>query len=131
VRGWRARGLAVDRLPEEGGSAVFEVSLENRWNLLKNAGRWGFLDFNRFSLVFFYDIGNVWKTVNSMRISELAMASGLGLRYATIAGPVRIDFGFRVFDPADVPERRWITQKKFYKETLANFVLHFGIGHSF
>jgi outer membrane protein assembly factor BamA len=59
------------------------------------------------------------------------MATGLGLRYATVAGPVRVDFGFRVYDPNDIPERRWITQKKFYKDTLGNFVLHFGIGHAF
>ena len=131
VRGWRARDLAASRFPEEGGNTVFEVSLENRWNLLKNAGRLGFLEFNKFSFIFFYDIGNVWPTVEQVRATDLAMASGLGLRYATIAGPVRIDFGFRVYDPSDVPERRWITQKKFYKETLGNFVLHFGIGHAF
>jgi outer membrane protein insertion porin family len=110
---------------------VFEASLEERWNLLKNAGRLGFLEFNKFSLVFFYDIGNVWPTVEQVRVRDLAMASGMGLRYATIAGPVRIDFGFRVYDPSDAPERRWITQKKFYKETLGNFVLHFGIAHAF
>jgi len=131
VRGWRARDLAASRFPEEGGNTVFEASIEDRWNLLKNAGRLGFLEFNKFSLVFFYDIGNVWPTVEQVRMTDLAMASGMGLRYATIAGPVRIDFGFRVYDPSDVPERRWITQKKFYKETLGNFVLHFGIGHAF
>jgi outer membrane protein insertion porin family len=131
VRGWRARELSASRFPEEGGNTVFEASVEDRWNLLKNAGRLAFLEFNKFSLVFFYDIGNVWPTVEHVRFTDLAMASGMGLRYATIAGPVRVDFGFRVYDPSDVPERRWITQKKFYKETLGNFVLHFGIGHAF
>jgi outer membrane protein assembly factor BamA len=128
VRGWRARELAASRFPEEGGNTVFEASIEDRWNLLKNAGRFGFLEFNKFSLVFFYDIGNVWPTADKVRITDIAMASGLGVRYATIVGPVRVDFGFRVYDPADVPDHRWITQKKFYKETLGNFVLHFGIG---
>ncbi|MGA3243832.1 MAG: BamA/TamA family outer membrane protein [Bacteroidota bacterium] len=131
VRGWGARGLAASNLPEEGGNAVFEGSIENRWNLLQNVGRLGFIEFNRFSLVFFYDFGNVWPQVKEMRISEIAMASGLGLRYATIAGPIRVDLGFKVFDPLAVPERQWITQKKFYKETLGGLVLHFGIGHSF
>lgn len=131
VRGWRARELAASTLPEEGGNAVFEGSIENRWNLLRDAGRLGFIDFNRFSFVFFLDFGNVWTRVNEMRVSEIALASGVGLRYATVAGPVRIDFGFRVYDPMGVPERRWITRRKFYEETLGNFVLHFGIGHSF
>ncbi len=131
VRGWGARGLAASRLPEEGGNAVFEGSIENRWNLLQNAGRLGFIEFNRFSLVFFYDFGNVWTRAKEMRFSEIAMASGLGLRYATVAGPIRIDLGFKVYDPLALPERQWITQKQFYKETLGGLVLHFGIGHSF
>jgi outer membrane protein insertion porin family len=131
VRGWRARDLAASTLPEEGGNAVFEGTIENRWNLLRNAGRLGFIEFNRFSLVFFLDFGNVWTRLNEMRVSEFALASGVGLRYATVAGPVRIDLGFRVYDPMGVPERRWITRRKFYEETLGNFVLHFGIGHSF
>jgi outer membrane protein assembly factor BamA len=110
---------------------VFEGSIENRWNLLRNAGRLAFIEFNRFSLVFFYDFGNVWTQVRAMRVNEIAMASGLGLRYATIAGPIRIDLGFKVYDPSAVPERQWITQKKFFEETLGGLVLHFGIGHSF
>ncbi|MCX6135518.1 MAG: BamA/TamA family outer membrane protein [Ignavibacteriales bacterium] len=131
VRGWGARGLAASRLPEEGGNAVFEGSIETRWNLLRNAGRLGFVEFSRFSLVFFYDFGNVWPRASDVKASEIAMAAGLGIRYATIAGPIRIDLGFRVYDPSAEQERQWISQKKFYKETLGALVLHFGIGHSF
>jgi len=131
VRGWKARELAVSKLPLEGGNAVLEGSIENRWNLLRNAGRLGFIEFNRFSLVFFFDFGNVWTRAKEFKASEIAMASGLGLRYATVAGPIRIDFGFRVYDPSEVDGRQWIMQKKFWKETLGYFVLHFGIGHSF
>jgi outer membrane protein assembly factor BamA len=131
VRGWRARDLAASRFPEEGGNTVFEATVEDRWNLLKDAGRLGFLEFNKFSLVFFCDFGNVWPTVDDVRLSDVAIASGMGLRYATIVGPLRVDFGFRVYDPTAVPGYQWITQKKFYKETLGNFVLHFNIGHSF
>lgn len=131
VRGWRARDLAASSLPEEGGNAILEGSIESRWNLLRNAGRLGFVEFNKFSLVFFLDFGNVWTKAKFFRFSEVALASGIGLRYATVAGPVRIDFGFRVYDPSEVAGRRWISDKKFYKETLGNLVLHFGIGHAF
>jgi outer membrane protein insertion porin family len=131
VRGWKARELAVSKLPLEGGNAVLEGSIENRWNLLRNAGRLGFIEFNRFSLVFFFDFGNVWTRAKEFRASEIALATGLGLRYATVAGPIRIDFGFRVYDPAEADGRQWIMQKKLWKDTLGNFVLHFGIGHSF
>jgi outer membrane protein insertion porin family len=110
---------------------VLEGSIENRWSLLQKAGRLGFIEFNRFSLVFFLDFGNVWTRAKEFRASDIAIASGVGVRYATVAGPIRIDFGFRVFDPSEVSGRQWVLQKKFWKETLANFVLHFGIGHSF
>ncbi|MEX0737325.1 MAG: hypothetical protein WD182_07795, partial [Bacteroidota bacterium] len=66
-----------------------------------------------------------------VRASEVAMASGIGIRYNTVAGPLRIDLGFRVYDPAAPSEHRWITQKRFFKETLSNLVPHIGIGHSF
>jgi outer membrane protein insertion porin family len=131
IRGWRARELGAVKLPEEGGNAIFETSLEARWNLLKNASRAWFLDLDKLSLVLFYDAGNVWSDLNKIRITEVAMASGLGFRYATLAGPIRIDLGFKVYDPEGQPGRKWITQKKFYKETLAGLVLHFGIGNAF
>jgi len=131
VRGWKARDLGAFALPDEGGNALLEASLEARWNLLKEAGRFWFLDFSKFSLVMFYDVGNVWTRARNFRLRELAMASGLGLRYATVAGPIRIDFGFRLYDPAGPEGLQWITRKKFYRETLSDFVLHFGIGHAF
>ncbi len=131
VRGWKARELGAVYPTNEGGNALFEGNLEARWNLLKDAGRWGFLEFNKFSLVMFYDMGNVWKEIKNIRFNEVAMAAGLGIRYDTVAGPIRIDFGFRVYDPDAPMERRWITQKKFFAETLSNFVPHFGIGHAF
>ena len=131
IRGWKARDLGAFKLTDEGGNALFEGSLEARWSLLKEAGRLWFIEFNKFSLVMFYDVGNVWTELSKVRTSEFAMASGLGLRYATVAGPIRIDFGFRVYDPAAPVGRQWITRKKFYRETLSDLVLHFGIGHAF
>lgn len=131
VRGWKARTLGAVVKSDEGGTALFEGNLEARWNPLKNAGRFAFIEFNRVSFVFFYDIGNVWTNLARVRASEVAMASGIGLRYNTVAGPVRIDLGFRVYDPAAPPDHRWITQKRFFKETLSNLVPHIGIGHAF
>lgn len=131
VRGWKARELGAVYPASEGGNVLFEANLEARWNLLKNAGRLGFVEFNKFSLVVFYDMGNVWKDVKNVRLNEVAMAAGIGIRYDTVAGPIRIDFGFRVYDPDAPSEKRWITQKSFFTETLSNFVPHFGIGHAF
>jgi outer membrane protein assembly factor BamA len=114
-----------------GGDAMLEGTIEARWNPLNEAGTFWFIDFKKISFVFFYDFGNLWAEPQKMRLSEIAMAFGLGVRYNTIAGPIRIDFGMKLYDP-DVPEtRRWVTQKGFFSETVKNGILQLGVGHTF
>ena len=62
VRGWQARALGAmnDSLRNLGGDAMFEGTIETRWNPLKGAGSLGFLELEKISFVFFYDFGNVW-----------------------------------------------------------------------
>jgi outer membrane protein insertion porin family len=131
VRGWKARDLGAVPTPFEGGTAMFEANLETRWHLLKDFGKLWILELPKLSMVFFYDVGNVWTEVKRIRASEFAMATGLGLRFDTIAGPLRVDFGFRVYDPRAPEGSRWFTKKRFFPETVANGVLHFGVGHTF
>jgi outer membrane protein assembly factor BamA len=131
VRGWRARELGEIALPDTGGSALIEGSLEARWNPLREASNLWFFETGKLSFVFFYDVGNLWPDAKEIRISEFAMAAGVGLRYATVAGPIRVDFGWKVFDPMAPDGRRWVTQKRFVGETLPNFVFHLGVGQAF
>ena len=131
VRGWSARELGSVPTPSEGGTALLEGSFEARWHLFKNFGRIWFLELPKLSLVFFYDAGNVWTEVKQMRTSEIAMAAGFGIRFDTIAGPLRVDFGFRTYDPFEPVGRRWVTEKRFFLETFTHGVLHFGVGHAF
>ncbi|MBN1397828.1 MAG: BamA/TamA family outer membrane protein [Bacteroidetes bacterium] len=133
VRGWRARSLGAmaDSLRNLGGNAMLEGTIEARWNLLKNAGTFWFIDLEKISLVFFYDFGNLWTEPKKIRLNEIAMAFGLGFRYNTIAGPIRIDFGMKLYDPDAVLSRRWVTQKGFFPETVKNGILQLGIGHTF
>ena len=133
VRGWRARTLGVMPLDlrNQGGDAMVEGTIEARWNLLNKAGTFWFLDLEKISFVFFYDFGNLWTEPQKMRLSEIAMAFGFGVRYNTIAGPIRIDFGMKLYDPDAPATRRWVTQKEFFPETFKNGVLHLGIGHTF
>jgi outer membrane protein assembly complex protein YaeT len=134
VRGWKARELGASMSQTqryEGGNAFFEGNIEARWNLLKDAGSLGFLDLEKISLVFFYDCGNVWTNPHKMRLSEIAMAFGFGLRYNTIAGPIRIDFGMKLYDPDESETKRWVTQKRFFPETFNSGVIHLGVGHTF
>jgi len=131
VRGWRARDLGAVAQPDSGGSALLEGSVEARWNLLKEASDLWFFETRKLSLVFFLDAGNVWAQPEKVGIREIAMAAGLGLRYDTIAGPIRVDFGWRVYDPRATSDKQWITQRSFFSDTIRDFVFHFGIGHSF
>ncbi len=131
VRGWGARQLGMVAQPDTGGSALIEGSLEARWSPLRNADDFWFFETRKFSFVFFYDVGNLWGEARRIRLSEFAMATGIGFRYETVAGPIRLDFGWRVFDPKALPGNEWITNKRFFSQVLPNFVFHLGVGQAF
>ncbi len=131
IRGWRARELGEVVDPDAGGSALVEYSLEARWNPLQNLANLGFFETRKLSFVFFYDAGDLWPTAKEIRITEFAMAAGVGLRYETIAGPIRVDFGWKVYDPRATRGSQWITEKQFIRETLPEFVFHLGVGQAF
>jgi outer membrane protein insertion porin family len=48
-----------------------------------------------FGLVTFVDSGNVWKKISNVS-TELRYTTGLGLRYNTPVGPIRIDYGYKL-----------------------------------
>jgi outer membrane protein assembly factor BamA len=118
-------------IKDEGGDALIEGNIETRLNPLKDAGSLGFLDLEKISFVLFYDFGNIWTVPQKMRLTEIAMAFGVGIRYNTIAGPIRIDFGMKMFDPDAPATRQWVTQKKFFPETVSQGVIQIGVGHIF
>ncbi len=125
IRGWKARELGAVPFPDLGGNALVEGSLEGRWSALRGAGRFLSLDLEKFSVVLFYDFGNIWTEPKQISVSEIAMAAGFGLRYDTVAGPIRIDFGTKLYDPSAPPDQRWITQQG------GSLIVHFGVGHAF
>jgi outer membrane protein insertion porin family len=80
------RARATDgRLVPTGGNALLLGNLELRREL----GR-------RFSLAAFTDAGNVYALVSEMRLSDLRYTAGLGLRYRSALGPLRVDFGVKL-----------------------------------
>ncbi|HTP79642.1 MAG TPA: BamA/TamA family outer membrane protein [Bacteroidota bacterium] len=125
VRGWQTRELGAVPFPDLGGNALLESSLEGRWNLLRGAGKFLALDLEKFSVVFFLDDGNIWTEPRRIRLSEVALAGGFGLRYDTVAGPIRIDFGTKVYDPSAPVGEQWITDRS------TSLIVHFGVGHAF
>ena len=105
------RGYAQDTLGPKGsdgnatgGNAFLMENLELRTSLGKGIG-----------VVAFVDGGNVWQKVNEMGLTDLKFTTGLGLRYDTPVGPIRVDYGAKL-------------QRE---KGESSGELHFSIGHAF
>ncbi|MEO8679369.1 MAG: POTRA domain-containing protein [Vicinamibacterales bacterium] len=89
------RGFSLDRLgtdetldPQgfpQGGNGLAVFNLEAR------APYWKNLQF-----VWFSDAGNVFKYAGDIRLNEMRVTSGLGFRYRSPIGPLRVDWGFKI-----------------------------------
>lgn len=87
-----------------GGNAFLIGNVEFRTLVTKSIG-----------LVTFLDMGNVWVKARDMDPTDLRYTAGVGLRYNTPVGPLRIDYGV-----------------KLNKETEeSRGEIHFSIGHAF
>jgi outer membrane protein assembly factor BamA len=89
------RGFALDRLgtastldPQgfpQGGNGLAVFNLEAR------APYWKNLQF-----VWFADAGNVFKQASDIRLTDLRASSGIGVRYRSPIGPIRVDWGWKL-----------------------------------
>ncbi len=114
VRGYQRRRLgplAGENCDEKdaecdpvGGEALLETSAELRFPL-----------FGKLRGVAFVDAGNVWTELGDVTLSEIRYTPGVGVRYETPIGPVRVDAGFktRAEDPGP------------------GVVFHFSVGNAF
>lgn len=87
VRGYEQDTLGpkgVDGTPT-GGNAFLSTNLELRTSIGKGAG-----------LVTFVDGGNVWRKMGDVDASGLKYTAGMGIRYNTPVGPLRIDYGHKL-----------------------------------
>ncbi len=67
------------------------------WNVLEvreHIWRW-------VSMVGFYDVGNIFEQADGMKIQDLRMTPGLGIRISSPIGLFRMDYGFNIFPQAD------------------------------
>ncbi|MFN2431641.1 MAG: outer membrane protein assembly factor BamA [Gemmatimonadota bacterium] len=114
VRGYQRRRLGplagedCEANPDDcdpvGGEALLEASAELRFPL-----------FGNFRGVAFVDAGNVWIDPGDVSLSDLRYTPGVGLRYDTPVGPVRVDMGVKTRGADPGPA----------------VVLHFSIGNAF
>ncbi len=87
VRGYTQDALgpkAPDGTPV-GGNAFFVANLEFRQAITKDLG-----------IVPFLDAGNVWPTIGQIRALDIRFSTGLGLRFKTPVGPLRLDYGIKL-----------------------------------
>jgi outer membrane protein assembly complex protein YaeT len=78
-----------------GGNALMVANLELRVPLTTNL-----------SFAPFYDTGNVFSTISTIKLSSFTNTVGVGLRYRTPFGPLRVDLGFNVDRPPGIPNHQ-------------------------
>jgi outer membrane protein assembly factor BamA len=128
-RGWQPYDLGPGSTNgvNDFNEANFKLAFngEYRFNLLGNLNS-----------AFFIDIGNIWNVANSVNdpdavfnsisdLQELSIASGLGLRYNVEFFVIRVDLGFKTYNPGD-PSQKWFRDYNF-----SNAVFNFGINYPF
>jgi len=96
LRGLRDVGPKDEEGDVIGGTTMFNVQLDFIFPLIKNAGMKG---------VIFYDTGNAWD--NGYHFGDLRHTAGVGIRWYSPIGPLRLEWGY-VLDPKDdEPASRW------------------------
>ena len=113
------RGFSLDRLGTAatisatgfptGGNGLVVFNGELRTALVGGLGVVGFVD-----------AGNVFPRVGGLSLSELRTAAGIGLRYQSPVGPIRIDLGFKL-------DRRELVPGRLERRSM----LHFSLGQAF
>jgi outer membrane protein assembly factor BamA len=111
----------VDCLRALGGLTLWEASVELRLPFLGPLGT-----------AIFVDASDVAQETFQIRLDYPHLSAGLGLRYGTPVGPIRLDFGYRVpyaqhIGQKDLPETEGI-QNTIFGLPLA---IHFALGEAY
>ncbi|HRE41911.1 MAG TPA: BamA/TamA family outer membrane protein [Ignavibacteria bacterium] len=127
-RGWKAKQLGIVPDKSLGGNFIVDGSFEHRLRPFNNSKNFILKDLG---FVSFVDYGNVWENASDFRFDELAVSFGAGIRYYTVIGAVRLDLGFKLYDP----QPGLIGGSKWIWGSGANFNdkynIQFGIGNTF
>lgn len=89
------------------------------------------------NLALFADAGNIWNALDDIKdeemtftglesLKDIALGTGLGIRYDFSFFVVRCDLGFKTYNPANEPGNKW-----FKEWNLSKTVLNVGINYPF
>ncbi len=143
VRAWKPRRLGTGSyttlLPGGGRDYISEQPGEL---LLEGAVEYRFPVYSFVKGAFFTDFGNVWAlSRESTRerpearfdgnfLSQIAVGSGLGLRFDFTFLIIRLDIAAKVYEPAAVPDERWAI-RRLGRDSEHNPTFNLGIGYPF
>lgn len=134
MRGWQVRSLGpgavapdtVSSYANQLGNIRLEANFEYRVNVIGG-----------FNMALFFDAGNIWmnskgEARKEARFSfnnfykQIALNTGIGVRYDFNMFIIRLDWGWKMYNPGLPPQERWFSQFRF-----KNTALHFAIGLPF
>lgn len=146
LRGWRPRGLGPGNTPasatsliDRSGELLLEANLEYRFTVVRKL----------LESAIFLDAGNIWNlsptsssnpnygVINAQNfISEIALNTGVGLRFDLSIFLFRLDWGMPLRDPSLPKNQRWILTEKSREYGFGNYLLNesslaIGIGYPF
>lgn len=107
LRGWSNLTLIMANSPWEtnpdlGGYTTIEGSIE--WRYAPFRYEESFSTFQRLlsdiRTAVFFDAGNLWYKGTPIMMKNFALDGGFGVRYNTLFGAIRVDMGFKLYDPA-------------------------------
>ena len=129
-RGWQAYSL--------GPGGVASINDFNEANLkIAVSTEFRFNFFGQFNGALFADAGNIWNVLDNVTeekavfsgiksLENTALGTGFGFRYDFNFFVVRLDFGFKTYNPADESGKKWFRDYNF-----GNSVANIGINYPF
>ena len=130
IRAWQSYGLG----PGKTGS-INDFNEANMKLLFSTEFRFGI--FGKLNGAFFVDAGNIWNVSDVVTnpdavfsglksLENIAVGSGFGFRYDFNFFVIRLDLGFKTYNPANPENEKWFKEMRFDKS-----VINIGINYPF